>query len=177
MFNREPPKKEHRGGCVCCCGVCRLESNPVSLAQRTEVVGPWQSQTSHQFERVHDGLWLWSQATHTKEFRLQHGEIKTANVVPHQNGSVDEVSQFVRNLRKPGFVADVFVVDAVDVAGIKRNPNTGFHELLNVHRRAVGKRPNEGVLDDAVVVGGHARGFKVEGKHLLALEKVLCHAR
>jgi len=72
-------------------------------------------------------------------------------------------------------ISNVFVVNSVDVAGIVGNTNRGLDQLFNVHGGAVTKGADEGVLDDAVVVGRNASGLQIEGQDLLTLEKVLCH--
>ena len=131
----------------------RLKTDTVALAKGTEVVGSWKTKPSNQLQCIDDRFGLWSEATHAQKLRFQHGVIETSDVMANEDGALNQFCQLVSDLGKRGLIAHIFVVYAVDLAGIVGDADVGFHDLFPVDGRTVLQRPNERKLNDAVVVG------------------------
>ena len=152
MFNGQTPEQQHGRRCISRRRVSRFKSNAVALTKSTEVMGSGKAKSANQFQRVHDGLGLRREATEAQEFRFQHGVVKTSHVVTHKDGAFNQLGQFISDFCKRGLVADVLVVNAVDLTGVVWDTNAGFHNLFSVDRCSVLQRPNECKLDDAIVI-------------------------
>ena len=153
MFNGQSPEQQHGRRCISRRRVSRFKSNAVALTKSTEVVGSGKAKSANQFQRVHDGLGLRREATEAQEFRFQHSVVKTSYVVAHKDGAFNQLGQFISDFCQWWLVAHVLVVNAVDLTGVVWDTNAGFHNLFSVDGRTVLQRPNECVLNDAVVVG------------------------
>lgn len=72
-------------------------------------------------------------------------------------------------------MANILVVNAVNVAGSLRDGYARLDQSLYGHGRLVGVRADESQLNDLVTVCRNPCGFQIKGKHLFTLKQVGAH--